>query len=411
MDPASPSPANVSALTSLAEQPLQVVERDGCRFHLLGTAHVSRASAEAVHTITATQSFDAIAVELDDQRFAAMRDPDGWRKLDLFQVIKTGKVGFLAANIALSAYQRRIAEQFGIEPGAEMKAAWDAASQQAKPLWLIDRNIGLTLRRVAAGFGFWQRCQMLSGIVVSIFSDDKIEEAQIEELKKGDMLKSTFAELANDNAALYESLIDERDRFMAAQLRKQRTENDRDVLVVIGAGHLAGIAKYLEQTDFPIERTIERLNEPPAKSIWPKVISYATMAILIGGFIIGFHRGFSVGADLLTFYLLATGGGAALGAILGGAHPLSVLAALVSAPLTVLHPALASGMFSAGTELYLRKPTVADFDSLKTDLNETSGWWRNRVSRILLIFMLTNFLTMIGAWATGLKFFKAIVHP
>ena len=75
---------------------------------MLGTAHVSRASVAAVRELMQNEHFDAIAVELCDTRYRAMRDPEAWRNLDLLQVIRQGKAGMVAANLALSAYQRRL---------------------------------------------------------------------------------------------------------------------------------------------------------------------------------------------------------------------------------------------------------------------------------------------------------------
>ncbi len=138
--------ADPSLQGALAEQPLARVTRDGVEYTLLGTAHVSRASVAAVQTLINTESFDAIAVELCDTRYRALRDPEAWRNLDLLQIIRQGKAGMVAANLALSAYQRRLAEQFGIEPGAEMKTAAELAEAQHKPaIWLIDREVSITL--------------------------------------------------------------------------------------------------------------------------------------------------------------------------------------------------------------------------------------------------------------------------
>jgi pheromone shutdown protein TraB len=125
---------------------------------------------------------------------------------------------------------------------------------------------------------------------------------------------------------------------------------------------------------------------------------------LVLGMAWGFHKGFDRGKELLAIYLGCTATGALIGALLARSHILSALAGALSAPITVLHPALGSGMFSAGVELWLRKPTVMDFEALRIDLRELSGWWKNRVSRVLLVFILTNIFTMFGTWATALSF-------
>jgi len=110
-------------------QPIRQVQRDGTHYTLIGTAHVSRASADAVRELASSGEFDAIAVELCQARYDALTAERKWTDLDLYRVLREGKAGLVMANLALSAYQRRIAEQFGIEPGAEMRAAAVAAKE------------------------------------------------------------------------------------------------------------------------------------------------------------------------------------------------------------------------------------------------------------------------------------------
>jgi pheromone shutdown protein TraB len=193
-------------------QPRVVVERDGVRYTLLGTAHVSRASIDAVEAAVASGAFDAIAVELDPNRHRAMTDPDALAKLDLFRIIRDGKVGLVAANLALAAYQRRLAAQLGVEPGAELKAAAVGASERGLPLHLIDRDVGTTLKRAWAGLGFWGRSKLMAGLSAGVFVDEDVDEADIEKLKHGDMLESSFGEFARETPQLYEAVIAERDR-------------------------------------------------------------------------------------------------------------------------------------------------------------------------------------------------------
>jgi len=202
-----------------AGQPVRVVERDGVRYTLLGTAHVSHASVEAVEKAIDSGRFDAVAVELDPQRLQALSDPDTLAKLDLVEVIRKGRVALFAANLALSAYQRRLAEQLGIEPGAELKRAVDLARERNLPVHLIDREVGLTFRRASQRLGFFGKLKLVAGLGAGLFSSEDVGEDEIEKLKQGDMLESSFGEFASENPALYETIIGERDRYMAAPAR------------------------------------------------------------------------------------------------------------------------------------------------------------------------------------------------
>ena len=401
---AADTPTDYSAFDG---QPLIEVRVGDIDYTLLGTAHVSKASVDAVRHLIGSRDFDLVTVELDEHRHHSLLKPDDWRSVDLFKIVKDGKAGMLAANLALGAYQRRLAEQFGVEPGAELKAACLSAAEHGTPVELIDRDVGVTLKRAYAAVGFFDKMSIVGGLVASAISSDEITEADIEKLKEGDILTNTFDEFARQSKPLHHALIVERDRYMAARLREVSKPGQK-VLAVVGAGHLAGLARALEGKDAGDTESLDTLKALPPPSIWPKLIGYLVIAILIGGFIWAFSKGADVGRDLVSYYVFATGGFAALGALVAGGHPLSLLAAFLSAPLTVLHPALASGMFSAGAEVWIRKPRVADFEALRDDLKQWRGWWKNRVARTLLVFFLTNAFTGIGVYLTGIELFRRL---
>ena len=384
----------------LERQPHAIVDRDGVRNTRLGPAHVPRARGEGVRHAIGSGAFDAVAVELDPQRLTALTDPDAMARMDLVEVTRTGKTTLFAAKPALAAYQRRLAEQLDDEPGAELKRAVLEARQRELPVHLIDRDVGLTFRRASAGLGFWGRIKLGAGLVTALFVDEEVGEADIEKLKQGDMLESSFSEFASDSPELYEAVIAERDRYMAARLRE--THGDaREVLAVVGAGHLQGLARHLrEETRDPeaIRTELETIRKK-GKTPW---LGIAIVAFIVAAIGVGIWRGgFAMGADLLLQWIACTAGFAALGCALATAHPLSILTAALFAPLKPFRLGVPTGTFSALTEARIRKPTYADFMSLRDDVQTLRGWYRNRVARVLLTFLLTNLGSMIGAW-TGL---------
>jgi pheromone shutdown-related protein TraB len=391
----------------LADQPIARVSRGGIEYVLLGTAHVSRVSADAVRAILEREHFDAVAVELCEPRFQSMRDPEAFRKLDLFQVIRQGKVGLVAANLALSAFQRRLAEQFGIEPGAEMKAAIEGADARQLPIWLIDREIGVTLKRAYGSVGFLDRLSIVGGLGASLLTRDDVSEDEIEKLKQGDLLGSMFNEFARESPPLYDALIGERDRYMTARLREQSLGSTvHRVLVVIGAGHLAGMERELAaQNDIP-RPLLDKLSRLPPPSRWPKWFALAVFLVIAGAIGFTFTRGVRAGTDALLAWTLFTGSFAAIGAIAAAAHPLSVLAAFIAAPLKPFRPGIPASAISAGVEAWLRKPRVADFDSLRDDVAHWTGWWKNRIARTLLNFMFVTLGTIIGEYVAGFLIIK-----
>lgn len=386
----------------LQDQPHAIVERDGVRFTLLGTAHVSRASIDAVKAAIASGSYDTVAVELDAQRHRALTDPQAMAKLDLFQIIREGKIGLVAANLALAAYQRRLAEQLGVEPGAELKAAAIGATDSGLHLQLIDRDVGTTLKRAWSSLGFWGRSKLMAGLAGSLFVNEQVDEEEIERLKQGDILEASFGEFATQTPQLFEAVITERDRYMAARLREGASEGkSREVLAVVGAGHLKGLAVALAEGQADPAATVAELNHIPEGSRVPW-FTLIFASLLLAGFAWGFHQGgIDFGAKLVLDWVLITAIGGAIGCAAAGGHPLSILAAALASPITPLVPALSSGMVSAFTEAWVRKPTYQDMLNLRQDTDTLKGWWRNRFARVFVNFVLANAGTSIAVWIAG----------
>jgi len=393
----------------LAGQPLRIVERDGVRYTLLGTAHVSAASVQAVEQAIGSGRYDAVAVELDPQRLQALTNPDALAQLDLIEVIRKNRIALFAANLTLAAYQRRLAEQLGIEPGAELKRAVVLAQEHGLPVHLIDRDVGLTFRRASQRLGFIGKLKLVAGLGAGLFSSEDVGEDEIEKLKQGDMLESSFGEFASESPALYESIIGERDRYMATRLREERTDTQRNVLAVVGAGHLAGLARYLEtdtEAPGPLRQALEAV--PKKRNIpW---VTLTILAVVLAGIGVGFWKGgMDMGAHMLATWALYTGGLAGLGALLAGSHPLSILTAIVVAPFKPFRLSIPTGAFAALVETRLRRPAYRDFLQLRDDAQTLKGWYRNRVTRVVLTFMLTNIGSMLGLWLTGFTVYGKLV--
>ncbi|MEO5595942.1 MAG: TraB/GumN family protein [Lysobacteraceae bacterium] len=389
----------------LAQQPHQIIQRDGVRYTVVGTAHVSRASTEAVRALIADGGFDTIAVELDALRHRNLvRIDSAPEEVDLVRILRDGKAMIFAANLGLAAYQRRLAEQLGVLPGGELKLAAEEATARGLRLWLIDREVGLTFRRAMTSLGFWSRAKLGVGLLASLFDSEDVGETQIEQLKQGDMLESSFGEFAQSSPQLYEALINERDRYMAARLREEAANGPaREVLVVVGAGHLKGMSDSLRNaTDAPaaVRAQLESL---------PNTSRVPWLGIAIGAFVLGsfawayWRGGAQLGNTFVIEWVLLTSIGGALGCIAAGGHPLSVLAAAVWSPLKPFHPGVPSGMVSGLVQAWIRKPTVEDFLRLREDVGSLRGWYRNRVGRVLLNFFLTSLGTAIGVITAGAR--------
>ncbi|MCK5665985.1 MAG: TraB family protein, partial [Thiotrichaceae bacterium] len=302
---------------------------------------------------------------------------------------------------------------------AEMRMAIQQAQEMKCDIHLIDREVGTTLKRVYSNVPWWKKMSIVGGLLGSVFFNEKVSEEEVERLKEGDILETTFAQFAEEAKELFIPLIDERDQYMAARIEQVVTDSDnKSILAVVGAGHLKGIESYLaedEQVDVVADlqsnaqNKINELEALPQKSVWPKFIPWIIVAVLLTGFAIGFNKSTDLGIELIIYWVLINGSLSALGAAIAKGHPLTILGAFFAAPLTSLNPTIGAGMVTAGIELYLRKPNVGDFGALKKDTTHISGWWKNKVARTLLVFFFSTMGSAIGTYVAGFLIFEKIM--
>lgn len=367
------------------------LEYQGKTIHLVGTAHVSQKSVEEVERVIREIRPDTVCVELDEGRYKMLVDDKAWRELDIFQVIRQKRVLFLLSSLALGAYQRRMGEKLGVSPGAELLAAVNAAKEVGAEVVLADRDVQATLKRTWANLSFWDQAQMASGLVSAPFAVEEIDEARIEELKDKDTIGEMMHQIAAEMPRLKVPLIDERDQFLMTKIQEAP---GKTIVGVVGAAHVAGMVKRLgEKAD------LAKLSEIPGPSMAASLLKWLVPLVMLGAFAFGYakHEGQGL-QELLLAWILPT-------AILGGvftvfalAHPLTVLAVFLAAPITTLNPTIGAGMVGGLVEAYLRKPTVEDCEGVQKAANSLKGLFRNKVTRVFLVFVLSSLGAALGAW-------------
>ncbi len=368
---------------------------------LIGTAHVSQLSVDMVEEKIATGEYDCIAVELCSPRLENITNQAWWKNLDIYQVFKKKKAGLLLINLALSAYQKRLAERIGVEAGKEMIRAVELAREKKIRLEVIDRNISTTLHRLVTEVSFWQKLKIVGGLVAGVFVGEEISESQIEDLKKGDMLHAVVSEFGEELPEIKRVLIDERDEYMVGRLAQisQSPDAPKKILALVGAGHLIGMMPAMQSP--PDASHLERLDTKPPPSKIGLYIGWGICALIVSMFGVGFMKSPELGSQLVITWVVINGGLCALGTALALGHPVSIVAAFFAAPLTSLNPTIGAGMVVGLVESYMRKPKVSDFETLREDIAVYSMWWKNRVARLLLIFFFSSFGSMIGTYAAG----------
>ena len=393
----------------LASQPSKVIHVGDTEITILGTAHVSKTSANAVRELIETGAYDVVAIELCQSRHDSIVNPNALANMDLFEVIKNKKASMVAASLALGAYQQRLAEQFDVQPGEEMRVAIELTQTKDIDLTLIDRDVGITLKRLYRNIPWWRKIYVVSGLIASVLTHEKVTEEEIEKLKSGDVLESTFAQFATSAYDLFHPLIAERDQYMAAKLIQ--LVNDKScnkVLAVVGAGHLAGLAATVGEGIPNTQSKIAELEHVPKGSGFMKFVPWIIVALVLAGFGFGFSKSSELGWSLVLDWVLINGGLSALGAAIAGGHILTVVTAFLAAPLTSLNPTIGAGVVTAGMELYLRKPTIKDFENVRADTTKFSGWRSNRVARLILVFLLSTLGSVLGTYIAGFQIFDSL---
>ena len=365
---------------------------------LIGTAHISRESVELVRQVIAGEKPDCVCVELDEKRYEALAKRKTWELLDLKEIIRKKQLSTLLINMVLASYQKRLGDQMGIKPGTELLEAVQEAEKYGIPVALCDRDVRVTLRRAWNSTSFWRKNYLLASLLTSMFEDTEITEVKLRELKESDVLSELLNELGQAMPELKRVLIDERDTFLAEKIK---ASEGRRLVAVVGAGHVAGIKKALGEDRRDQMEAINLI--PPVSQVW-KVVGWAIPAlIVIALVVIAFTKGAAVASDNLLFWILATGLPAALGAVLALAHPLTILGAFVGAPITTLLPVLGVGHLTAFIQVMAQPPLVIEFETVLQDMATFRGWWRNRLLRLFLAFMLPSFGAVAGMWVGGSK--------
>jgi pheromone shutdown-related protein TraB len=386
--------------------------------HLIGTAHVSKESIDEVTGAIREEKPGMVCVELDESRYSAITKQDSWEKLNITKVLKEGKGFLLIANIALSSFQRRLGNELGVKPGEEMIAAVNTAKEMGINFSLCDREIHLTLRRAWACCGFWSKCKLLAALLSSAFVNEKLSAQEIEKLKESSELDSMMNELSKYLPAVKETLIDERDRYLAVKIwtAAGQAKNEDDAgntvpgrtLAVVGAGHLRGIQAWLEKFAEapPNEGCLAELETIPPKTLLSKAVKWIIPGIILAVIFAGFLRSFFLAdfgefQNMLRLYVLWNGGLAALGAILALAHPFAILVSFICAPFTSLNPFIGVGMLSGLVQVVVRKPRVSDAENISADSASLKGMYRNRITRVLLVFFLSSLGSSIATFVSG----------
>ncbi|MFD1337476.1 TraB/GumN family protein [Oceanobacillus iheyensis] len=386
----------------MSEETITRLHSGNKEYILIGTAHVSKNSAEQVKAVIDEEQPDAVCIELDAQRYQSVMEGNKWKDTDIFQVIKDKKAVMLLMNLAISSFQKRMAKQFGIRPGEEMIQGIESAKEHHAELVLADRDIQITFARIWGNINLKGKAMLMMQVVGSIFSKEEISEQEMEKMKQQDTINAMLKEFTEYFPDLKKPLIDERDQYLSQKIKEAPGEK---VVAVLGAAHVPGITKEIEK-----EHDLNKLTERPKKSKVPKIIGWSIPIAIIAIIAYTFMVNPQAGWQQTLSWTLWNGSLSAIGAAAAFAHPLAILTAFVAAPITSLNPLLAAGWFAGFVQAYIKRPNVGDFDQLSDDVHSVKGFWQNKVTRILLVVVLANLGSSLGTFIGGIDVVRVFIN-
>jgi pheromone shutdown-related protein TraB len=365
---------------------------------LVGTAHVSKESVNLVKQVIASELPDCVCVELDTKRYKALSGRKRWEALDLKEIVRKKQLSTLLVNLILSSYQKKLGMQLGVIPGLELLEATREAEKHAIPVSLCDRDVRVTLRRAWHETSFLKKGYLLATLLVSLFDKTEITEEKLEQLKKKDVLSELMSELGEAMPELKKVLIDERDIYLAEKIKMSA---GKKLVAVVGAGHVEGIKKRIQEDNSSILPSISTF--PPVTSLF-KTLGWSIPLLIIGSLIaIGIQKGSTAAGANLLYWILANAIPSAIGAMLAWAHPLTIASAFAAAPITSLTPVIGAGYVTAFVQVMVRPPVVREFETVTEDMSTFTGWWKNKLLRVFLAFLLPGLGSMIGTWIGGVE--------
>lgn len=372
---------------------VRIINKNGREFIIVGTAHISRQSADLVKEVITNEKPDTVCIELDEKRYKALAEKKRWESLDLKTIIRQKQLSTLLVNLVLSSYQKKLGEKLGVTPGTELREAANTANELNLPIELCDREVRITLRRAWHSMSFWQKLKFLTGGLAGIFEKQELTEEKLAELRNKDVLSEMMDELGKAMPVLKKVIIDERDEYLA---QKMQDAKGNKIVSIVGAGHVNGIVKVIEDNQ---EIDLKKIEVIPPPSPVAKIIGWGIPAIIIGSIIyIGYSKGLAEAGDNVLYWILANGIPSGLGAIIALAHPLTILVSFLAAPLTSLTPVIGAGYVAAFVQVYFQPPVVKEFQTVASDAGKPAKWWSNKLLKVLLVFILTSLGSLIGTY-------------
>ena len=288
-----------------------------------------------------------------------------------------------------------------VSTGQEMMQGIESAKEIDAQIALVDRKIQTTFTRIWRKHSFWQKCKLIVLLISAIFDDEEISEEDLENLKQSETLEAALSEVSKQVPVVSDVLVHERDQVLAYKIKNAPGKR---IVAILGAAHIPGVKEEIFK-----EQDIEELESVPQLSLFDKLKKWFIPVLLVVLVLSTFSLDSETGLSQIKSWILWNGTLSALGTLLVKGHLFSILTAFIMAPITSLSPLLAAGWFAGIMEAWIRKPKVSDFENISEDVTSFKGFFKNKVTHILLVVIAANLFSTLGTIIGGLDIVKSFL--
>lgn len=211
---------------------------------LIPTSHIAKESIQRVKEAIAKEKPDLVAVEMDLNRFMAMRKGEASSNLEIIKAL--GITTFLVYFV-FKSIQKWLGKKVNIFPGSEMMQAVKIAEKRGLKIAFIDRDIRETFLRIKE-ISRREKLKLVwfvvKGLTLGFVLPGKKHEIDLSKVPSNDLINQAISLLRKEFPELYRALVEERDAYMAKALI-QLSKQFKTIVAVVGAGHCNGLIKRL----------------------------------------------------------------------------------------------------------------------------------------------------------------------
>lgn len=210
-------------------------------FTFIGTNHADERSKKLVVNAVKSGNYDAVAVELCEERLAHHTTNELPRSSFYSMWKSVGIKGALFSK-GINNFYHTLRNRHKIDVGGELFGAVDAADKANIPYTLIDQNSRDTMRRIGEDISLFQAIILYITFKLVVFGLMAMSRDDVVKLVDKQNVGEPFS-VNSPLAKIQASLRDERDFHMVTRLIHMT--HYKNVLVVVGAAHVDGMVKLL----------------------------------------------------------------------------------------------------------------------------------------------------------------------